>query len=63
MRENFEAIFDTGSTMIVGDHRGIKMLYNKLSSFGTDWSPKYYGDGMYTSTWDGIAADQPPHNV
>ena len=50
MRENFEAIFDTGTTMIVGDPSGISKFYEKLPGYGVDWLPEYDGDGSYTST-------------
>jgi hypothetical protein len=60
--KHINAIFDTGTTMIIGDLNGITEFYAELSRFGALFSPEY-GDGIYTSTWDSSAVDRPPHNV
>jgi hypothetical protein len=52
---NLEVIFDTGTTLMVGNRRGIGRFYAELSSFGVD--SQYYGSGCYTSTWTGGASD------
>lgn len=43
------AVFDTGTTMILGDPAGIKRLYDPLLLFGARSAPEY-GDGFFTST-------------
>lgn len=62
MREKFEAIFDTGTTMTVGDPIGIEVFYAPLLRFGAQLAPEY-GEGFYTSTWASNTVDQPPHDV
>jgi hypothetical protein len=54
-----EAIYDTGTTQIVGDPEGIRQLYAPLLVYGAQPD----SDGLYTSTWTGSAADQAPPNV
>ena len=54
--ENINAIFDTGTTLILGDPARIAVLYDALLRFGARLSPEY-GDGFYTSTWASSAAD------
>ena len=44
-----EAIFDTGTTQILGDPDGIERFYAPLKRFGAKPAPQY-GDGIYTST-------------
>jgi len=46
----FEAIFDTGTTLIIGDPDGISVFYAALLPFGALPAPEL-GDGIYTSTW------------
>ncbi|KAH9984829.1 aspartic peptidase domain-containing protein [Russula vinacea] len=41
------AVFDTGTTMILGDPAGIKRLYDPLLLFGARSAPEY-GDGFFT---------------
>ena len=50
--EHIDAIFDTGTTLIIGDPVGITDFYTALSPFGARPSPEY-GVGLYTSTWAG----------
>ena len=54
---NTKAIFDTGTTMIVGDPDGIKRLYDPLQFFGARYAPEY-GDGLFTSTCCRLDATQ-----
>jgi hypothetical protein len=52
--ENVNAIFDTGTTMIVGDPVGIQAFFAPLLKYGAmpmDGSP-----GFYTSTWANVLA-------
>jgi len=42
-----ETIFDTGTTQIVGDPKGIERLYAPLLIYGAMPAPEY-GDGIYT---------------
>jgi hypothetical protein len=58
-----ETIFDTGTTMIIGDPVGIEQLYAPLLAVGAQPAPLQDGVGLYTSTWAGSTVDQPPHNV
>jgi uncharacterized membrane protein len=58
-----ETIFDTGTTLIVGDMVGIQQLYIALVPFGALPATPLDGVGLYTSTWASSAADQAPHNV
>ena len=44
-----DAIFDTGTTQIVGDPEGIEQFYAPLIPYGALLAPEY-GDGIYTST-------------
>lgn len=45
--EKTEAIYDTGTTLILGDPVGIQSLYDEI--LGSFPATKY-GDGFYTST-------------
>lgn len=56
-----KAIFDTGTTQIVGDPMGIEQLYAPLYMYGA----RSAGDGLYTGTSASIIADQPEksHNI
>jgi hypothetical protein len=57
--KNVNAIFDTGTTLILGDPAGIMALFLELS-FGADRPEPVPGSpGYYTSTWANLAADQP----
>ena len=53
------AIFDTGTTLIVGDPAGIERFYAPLMVYGAIPAPEY-GDGIYTSTWASSVSDQTP---
>jgi hypothetical protein len=56
--KNINAIFDTGTTMIVGDPAGIMDFFAPLElSSGAEEVPD--SPGYYTSTWAKFAADQP----
>ena len=57
-----KAIYDTGTTQIIGDPQGIAQLYAPLMAFGARPSPAD-GVGIYTSTWACDAVDWAPHNV
>ena len=57
-----QAVFDTGTTMIIGDPSNIALLYEGLAEFGAQSEPGL-GDGWYSSTWASSAADQTPHDV
>jgi Eukaryotic aspartyl protease len=52
-----EAVFDTGSTAIVGDRESIEQFYKP---FFPDVLPT--PDGRYSSTWASCVADQTPYN-
>jgi hypothetical protein len=54
--ENIKAIFDTGTTMIVGDPAGIQEFFAPLLPFGAEEAPD--SPGYYTSTWANLAVDQ-----
>ena len=56
------AIFDTGTTLIVGDTAGIERFYAPLVVYGAMPAPQY-GAGIYTSKWASSVADQTPYNV
>jgi hypothetical protein len=58
-----ETIFDTGTTMIIGDPAGIEQLYAPLLAVGAMPAPPQDGVGLYTSTWAGSTVDQLPHNA
>jgi cathepsin D len=45
-----QTIFDTGTTQIIGDPKGIKQFYALLRFYGAKPAPQY-GEGIYTSTW------------
>jgi hypothetical protein len=53
-----EAIYDTGTTLILGDPEGIEQFYVSLLPFGALPAP-LDGVGLYSSTWASGAADQP----
>ncbi len=56
--ENVEAIYDTGTTMIVGDPTRITAFFAPLvKSSGA--MPISNSPGYYTSTWANSAGDQP----
>lgn len=57
-----DAIFDTGTTLIVGDPAGIELFYAPLTAYGAMPAPQY-GTGIYTSKWVSSVADQTPYNV
>ena len=57
-----QAIFDTGTTQIVGDPQGIKQFYAPLYVYGARLDTDL-GEGIYTSTSASIIADQKPHNI
>ena len=50
------AIFDTGTTMVLGDPAGIEALFAPLVSY-SGAEPLLDSPGYYTSTWADIAAD------
>jgi hypothetical protein len=55
--KNTTAIFDTGTTMIVGDPAGIMKFFAPLQlSSGAELPDN---PGYYSSTWANLAADQP----
>jgi hypothetical protein len=55
---DIDAIFDTGTTLIIGDPAGIMDFFAPLVlSFGAEPVPKF--PGYYSSTWANLAADQP----
>jgi cathepsin D len=56
-----ETIFDTGTSLIVGDPEGIERFYAPLHVYGARSAPEY-GDGTYTSTCASSTADQTPHS-
>ena len=51
-----QAIFDTGTTLIIGDPSNVALLYEALAEFGAESAPDL-GDGMYSSTWASGAVD------
>jgi hypothetical protein len=53
------AIFDTGTTLIIGDPFSIVQFYAPLYFYGAF----YAGGGLYTSTWVRIGADQKLHRI
>jgi hypothetical protein len=56
--ENVDAIFDTGTTLIVGDPAGIKDFFAPLELLsGAEEIPG--SPGYYSGTWANFAADQP----
>jgi hypothetical protein len=56
--ENVNAIFDTGTTLILGDPAGIMDFFAPLVSFsGAEEVPN--SPGYYSGTWANLAADQP----
>ena len=55
-----EVIFDTGTSIIIGDPIGIERFYRPLYFYGARSAPEY-GDGTYTGTWASMAADQTLH--
>jgi hypothetical protein len=56
--ENVEAIYDTGTTMIVGDSARIMAFFAPLvASSGA--MPMPGSPGYYTSTWANSAGGQP----
>ena len=56
--QNINAIFDTGTTLILGDPAGIKDFFAPLVlSSGAE--PVSDSPGYYSSTWANLAADQP----
>ena len=59
---NTQTIFDTGTTQIVGDPKGIKQFYDLLKPHGAKSAPQY-GAGIYTSTWASSSADHMAYNV
>jgi hypothetical protein len=64
--EKTEAVYDTGTTLILGDTAGIEQLYALLTPSGATPAPQYTVGGsivLYTSTWASSAANQVLHNV
>jgi hypothetical protein len=56
-----EAIYDTGTTLIIGDPKGIEKFYSSFLRFGVLPAPApLHGEGIYSSTWASGAADQAP---
>jgi hypothetical protein len=55
-----QTIFDTGTTLIVGDPARIKSFYLSLRGYGAQLALVQNGISIYTSTWPGSAANQPP---
>lgn len=56
-----EAVFDTGTTAIIGDRESIEQFYKP---FHPDIWPYTLGSkGRYSSTWASCVADQAPYNV
>ena len=55
------AVYDTGTTLIVGDPTGIQNFYKPLS--GAEPLPSQGGVVLYSSTWASSVADQLPLNV
>ena len=58
--QNVNAIFDTGTTMILGDPSGIADLFSALAPYGAMALPSSPGSssGYYSSTWANLAANQ-----
>ena len=55
--KNIKAVFDTGTTLIVGDPAGIMDFFAPLVlSSGAE--PVSNSPGYYSSTWASLAADQ-----
>lgn len=52
---NIKAIFDTGTTLIVGDPDGIEIFFGQLAPYGA--LPWTESPGYYTSTWANLATD------
>jgi hypothetical protein len=59
---NTQTIFDTGTTQIVGDPKGIEQFYNLLKPYGAKSAPQY-GDGIYTSTSASSFANQMSYDI
>ena len=57
------AVFDTGTTLIIGDPIGIQEFYTSLLPYGAEPQPPVNGVVIYTSTWASSAADQPSTTV
>jgi hypothetical protein len=57
-----EAIFDTGTSVIIGDPDGIQRLYYQLTGKS---EPDHMegGFGIYNSTCASSTTDQMPHNI
>ena len=59
--KNITAIFDTGTTLIVGDPAGITDFFLPLElSSGAE--PVLDSPGYYSSTWTNLAGDKPLKN-
>jgi hypothetical protein len=58
--KNVKAIFDTGTTLIVGDPAGI-MDFFALLELRSDAKPVLESPGYYSSTWENHSANQPSH--
>jgi hypothetical protein len=56
--ENVKAIFDTGTTLIVGDPTGIMDFFAPLE-LRSDAEPVLDSPGYYSSTCANLAANQP----
>jgi hypothetical protein len=60
--ENINAIFDTGTTMILGDPYGIRVFFAALAPSGAlplhNSPDSSMSSGRYSSTWANLAADQ-----
>jgi hypothetical protein len=55
--KNVTAVFDTGTTMIVGDPVGIQDFFSPLVSL-SGARPITDSPGYYTSTWANLCVDQ-----
>jgi hypothetical protein len=54
--DNINAIFDTGTTLIVGDPAGIEYFFEFLSLFlSAPAQPLPGSPGLYSSTWSNLA--------
>lgn len=56
--EYLNAIFDTGSAMMIGDQASVTAFFAPLES-SSGAQPMTSSPGYYTSAWANFAADQP----
>ena len=52
-----QTIFDTGTTMIIGDPAAIESFYAPLSEYGAELALVEDGISIYFSTWPGSDSD------